>query len=318
MHGVFLDKLSLDRNDLDFTALEQVLPNWRFYDHTAAGEVSTRIKEAQVVICNKVILDAEILASASNLKLVCIAATGTNNVDLAAATRLGITVCNVRGYGTPSVVQHVFMLMLMLLRNYPRYQQAVAAGDWQRSDQFCLLDYTLEELTGKTLGIVGYGELGKAVAAMASAFGMQVLIAQRAGTTESGADRLPLHELLPRVDVLSLHCPLTDETRDLIAQAEFRLLPKHAIVINTARGGIVNEAALLQALQQGEIAGAATDVLVVEPPANDSLLLQQQLANLIITPHIAWASRQARQRLLDQVAENIRLFNLGQPQNRVC
>jgi glycerate dehydrogenase len=214
-------------------------------------------------------------------------------VDLDAAARRGIAVCNIRRYATPSVVQHVFALLLSLTRHLSDYQRAVQSGAWQRSGQFCLLDYPIRELGGLTLGIVGYGELGQAVAATAEqAFGMRVLIAQRpGGSAEPG--RLPLQQLLPQVDVLSLHCPLTPETRGLIGAEELALMKPDALLINTARGGIINEGALAAALLTGRLGGAGIDVLATEPPGSDSPLLQQPIPNLIVTPHIAWASRQS-------------------------
>lgn len=317
MLGVFLDRDSLDHNDLQFDELTATLPEWRMYEATEPHQVAERITDAQVVISNKVVLDEALLSSAAELKLIAVAATGTNNVDIAAATRLGITVCNVRRYATPSVVQHVFALLLNLSRHLDDYRQAVQRGRWQQSGRFCLLDYPIRELSGLKLGIVGYGELGEAVARAATqAFGMDVLLAQRPGAPAQQG-RIPLHELLPQVDVLSLHCPLTDATRGLIGVNELALMKPDAILINTARGGIVDEPALAAALRSGKLAGAGIDVLAVEPPEEDSPLLAGDIPNLIVTPHIAWASRESRQRLTDQLAANIRAFLTGKPQNIV-
>lgn len=317
MLGVLLDRDSLDRNDLDLSALEAALPQWEFYDATAPQETAARLRKAAVVVSNKVVLHAEILAQAPDLKFIAIAATGTNNVDLAAARERGIVVSNVTGYATPSVVEHVFALMLALTRRLPDWQQSLRQGDWNRSTDFCLLDHRMRELHGLSLGIVGYGELGQAVARAAeAAFGMRVLIAQRPGT-EAQPGRLPLHQLLRQVDVLSLHCPLTPQTHGLIGVNELALMKPDALLINTARGGIVDEAALAAALREGRLGGAGVDVLSVEPPRNGNVLLAPDIPNLIVTPHIAWASRAARQRLLDQVAENIRAFCAGTPRNRV-
>jgi glycerate dehydrogenase len=315
MLGVFLDLDSLDRHDLDLGALRATLPEWRLHPSTAPDEVAERIATAEVVVSNKVVLDEALLAGAPRLKLIAIAATGSNNVDLAAAERLGIRVCNIRRYATPSVVQHVFALLLALVRNLPHYQQAAVDGHWQQSEQFCLLDYPIRELGGLRLGIVGYGELGRAVAEVAGkAFGMQLLIAQRPdGPSQQG--RLPLQELLPQVDVLSLHCPLSAQTRNLIGVKELALMKPDALLINTARGGIVDEHALAEALRAGRLGGAGIDVLETEPPVADSPLLADDIPNLIVTPHVAWASREARQRLADQLAENIRAFIDGTPQN---
>ena len=317
MTAVFLDRASLDRDDLDFAPLLATRPDWQLHDETTPGEVAARIAAAEVVVSNKVVLDEALLAMAPALKLIAIAATGTNNVDLAAAARRGIAVCNIRRYATPSVVQHVFALLLALTRRLSDYQRAVARGDWQHSQQFCLLDYPIRELGGLTLGVVGYGELGRTVAKTAEeAFGMRVLIAQRPGG-EPQAGRIALQELLPQVDVLSLHCPLTMDNRGLIGAAELALMRSDAILLNTARGGLVDEAALAAALLQGRLGGAGIDVLAEEPPRDNSPLLNSDIPNLIVTPHIAWASRQSRQRLLDQLAENIAAFMAGRPQNLI-
>jgi len=317
MLGVFLDRDSLDHDDLDFGALTDTLPDWRMYPATEPHQVAERIAGAGVVISNKVVLDEAVLTAAPELKLIAVAATGTNNVDLAAAARHDITVCNVRRYATPSVVQHVFALLLNLSRHLNDYQQAVNEGRWQQSEQFCLLDYPIQELNGRKLGIVGYGELGEAVARAATqAFGMEVLLAQRPGAPAQQG-RIPLPELLPQVDVLSLHCPLTDATRDLIGAGELALMKPDAILINTARGKIVDEVALAEALRNGRLGGAGFDVLAEEPPGEDSPLLAADIPNLIVTPHIAWASRESRQRLTDQLAQNIRAFLDGAPQNIV-
>lgn len=314
--GVFLDRDSLDQDDLDFALLQSSLDHWQLHAASHEDQVERRIQDAEVVVSNKVVLTAEHLAQAKKLKLICVAATGTNNVDLQAAQQLGITVCNVRAYATPSVVQHVFALILNLLRRIPDYQRAVMQGRWQQSDQFCLLDYPIAELQEKVLGIVGYGELGQAVARAATCFDMQVLVAQRPGQKSRSADRLPLQELLPQIDILTLHCPLAENTRHLIGTTEFQLMKPDALLINTARGGIVDEQALAEALRQGQIGGAGIDVLSVEPPQTNPLF-DPELPNLIITPHIAWASRAARQRLLDQVADNITAFYRGEVQNQV-
>lgn len=316
MLGVFLDKDTVDNNDLDFTGLEAALPAWRWHGVTVPHEVIPRIAEAEVIVSNKVRLDEAALRAAPDLRLVCIAATGTNNIDLDAARRLGITVSNIRAYATPAVVQHVFALMLALSAKLLEYHAAVREGRWQRTTRFCLMDYPIREIAGKTLGIVGYGELGQGVARVAEAFGMEVLVAQRPGGPAQPG-RLPLHDLLPRVDVLSLHCPLTPETRGLIGERELALMKPDALLINTARGGIVDEAALVHALRNGRLGGAGTDVLSVEPPTEGNPLLAPDIPNLIVTPHTAWASRESRQRAVDQVADNIRAFLAGTPRNVV-
>ena len=317
MSGVFLDKFSLDRGDLDFSALNASLPEWVFYDETCPEDIQERIKEAEVVISNKVILGRSVLGAAKRLKLICIAATGTNNVDLAATKKLGIHVCNVRAYATPSVVQHVFSLILALSTRLNAYQEAVEDGAWNKSTQFCLLDFPIQEIAGKTLGIVGYGELGREVARVAEAFGMKVLLAQRPGVVESIKGRYLLSELLPQLDILSLHCPLTEATKNLIGRPEIALMRENAIIINTARGGIVDEKALADALRAGQLGGAGFDVLSKEPPSDENPLLQKDIPNLIITPHIAWASQESRQRLVNELVLNIQSWSSGCIRNEV-
>lgn len=317
MLGVFLDRASLDLDDLDFSNLTATLPEWRYYDATAPGEVAERIAGASIVVVNKVVLDRERLGGAPHLKLVCVAATGTNNVDLEACRDLGIPVCNITAYGTPAVAQHVMMLILVLTTRFLDYQRDMAAGRWQQADMFCLMHHPIRELSGKTLGIVGYGELGRAVAALARAFGMAVVLAQRSGGVPR-PDRLPLEELLPRVDVLTLHCPLTPETRGLIGEHELGLMKRDALLINAARGGIVDEAALAAALRTGTIAGAGVDTLTVEPPRQGNVLLDPEIPNLVVTPHNAWAAREARQRLTDLLVLNVRSFLDGDLRNRVA
>lgn len=316
MRAVFLDWNSVDNHDLDTGCFQLQGVEWEFYPNTTPETLHRHLAGAQIAVSNKVVLDEAALTSASELKLICVAATGTNNVDLAAASRRNIPVCNVRAYATPSVVQHVFMLILNLMRRLPDYRKALANDRWQQSEFFCLLDYSIEELTHKTIGIVGYGELGSAVAAVAKQFGMKVIVAQSLhGEPVEG--RMPLAELLPNVDVLSLHCPLTAETENLITKHELALMKPSAILINTARGGIVDEAALLDALETGRLAGAGIDVLQEEPPIHGSALLKSNLTNLIVTPHIAWASRQARQRLIEGVTANIQAYLSGQIINQV-
>lgn len=319
MKGVFLDfdTISID-DDVDISSMHELADiEWSWHGATRPNELAGRIEGCGIVVTNKVVLDADTLARAADtLKLIVIAATGTNNVDLDAAARHGITVCNVRGYGTPSVVQHVYALILALTTQLPRYINAVANGQWQRHPQFCILDFPIRELKGLKLGIVGYGTLGRGVADVAPAFGMEVLVAQRPGGGPRDG-RIPLDELLPRVDILSLHCPLTDDTRDLIGRRELQVMKNDALLVNTARGGIVNENDLVDALRAGEIGGAAFDVLTKEPPEDGNVLLDADLPNLIVTPHVAWASRESRQRVVDIVAGNIDAWVSGNPVNVV-
>jgi glycerate dehydrogenase len=274
------------------------------------------VENAQVAVSNKVVLDRSILGSTQSLRLVCIAATGTNNIDLDAAREFGISVANVTGYASPSVAQHVFALILALATRLPDYQRLIANGRWQISEHFCLLDFPIWRLQGKTLGIVGYGELGRAVARIAEAFGMQILVSQRPGGAERPG-RVPLDELLAAVDVLSLHCPLTESTRNLIGARELAMMKPTALLINTARGGIVDEQALAEALKAGRIGGAGVDVLTSEPPRQGNPLLHPDIPNLIVTPHIAWASLETRQHLIDEVAKNIAAFMRGESRNRI-
>lgn len=316
MHGVFLDIDTVDRGDLDLEPLRAVLTRWTSHPDTAPADTGRYIRDAEIVISNKVMLDRQALEAAPRLQLVCIAATGTNNIDLAAARSRNITVCNVTGYATPSVVEHVFALLLVLVRRLHEYRSAVLQGHWQRTSCFSLLDYPIRELAGMTLGIVGYGELGRAVARIGAAFGMQVRIAEHRGHPPRPG-RVALDTLLKSADVVSLHCPLTEETRNLIGARELGLMRPDAILVNTARGGIVDETALLQALQDGRIGGAAVDVLTEEPPRHGNPLLAVNLPNLLVTPHIAWASTRARQRLIDAIAENIRAWLAGKPRNLV-
>ena len=316
MLAVFLDRDTADNGDLDMSPIEAAVPDWQYFGATTDAQVVERIREATIVVSNKAQLQREHLEQAGKLKLICIAATGVNNVDLVAARELGITVCNVRAYATASVVQHVFALLLALQTKLLPYRRAVAAGRWQRSNYFSLLDYPIDEIADKTMGIIGYGELGQGVAKVARAFGMRVLLMKRPGASHE-PERLPLAQLLPQVDVLSLHCPLTAQTQDLIGAPELALMKPSAILINTARGGIVDELALIAALREGRLGGAGIDVLSQEPPQAGHPLLQDDIPNLIVTPHIAWASRQARQRLIDKVADNIHAYLAGAPINVV-
>lgn len=314
--GVLLDAASLDAGDLDFSCLQAEVAQLDIRALTSATELPDVLRNVDVVISNKVRLDRQVLQNNPQLRLVCIAATGTNNIDLDAAHELGMAVSNVRAYATPSVVQHVLALMLSLATRLTEIKQAIDKGEWSRSPHFSLLHYPVHELAGKTLGIIGYGELGQSVARVAECLGMKILIAQRdAGDQRNG--RMPLHDLLQQVDVLSIHCPLTDETRNLIGERELKLMKSTALIINTARGGIINEPALLQALENKLIAGAALDVLSVEPPPADHILLQYKQPNLIVTPHVAWASRESRQRCLNEIAMNIAAFKRGEMRNRV-
>lgn len=315
-HGVVLDLGTLHPQDLDLTRLRATLPRWDMYDNSSAAEAALRLQDAAVAITNKFIIDAALLARTPKLRLICIAATGTNNVDLSAANERGIAVTNVTGYATPSVVEHVFALILSLQRRLTEQEHA-ARSLWAHQRNFSITDYPTRELHGKTLGIVGYGELGQSVAAVARAFGMRILVAKRPGGDDRSG-RVSLEDLLREADVVSLHCPLTTHTRGLITARELALMKPTALLINTARGGIVDEQALMTALQNGRLGGAGIDVLQEEPPRHGSPLLLARLPNLIVTPHVAWASCEARQRLVDELTANVVAFQNGERRNRVC
>ncbi|VAW80853.1 D-3-phosphoglycerate dehydrogenase [hydrothermal vent metagenome] len=389
---VFLDTESLDCGDIDFSELKGLCAEVECWPQTSKDQCAQRIQSAEIVVSNKVILNETVINSAKYLKLICIAATGTNNVDLQFAKQQGIQVCNVTAYATASVVQHVFAMLTSLQGRLVTQQRSVISKQWSRSDNFCILDYPFSELQGKTIGIIGYGELGKAVANVAKSFGMKVLLAQRPYNldqamnlnqeippkqysepvkvnilsqdyhlTQSDTDKqcsdltqcldsdrvnevshrgdlsqsnesaqkqfpssdnnnvskVPLSDLLERSDVVTLHCPLVEETRGLIGADAFNSMKSSALLINTARGGIVNEIDLLVALKSGSIAGAALDVLENEPPPENHPLFAYQEPNLIITPHIAWSSRESRQRLVDQLVNNVRSYFDGDLLNSV-
>lgn len=289
------------------------------YGQTKPDQVAERIAQADVIITNKVVLSASLLQQAPKLKLIALAATGTDNIDLQACADLGVKVANVRAYALNSVPEHVFALIFALRRSVVAYRQSVQAGRWQESGQFCYFDYPISDLAGTTLGIVGKGALGQAVAAMASALGMRVLFAARKGSTDqAGSGYVPFDHLLAESDVITLHCPLTTTTRHLLDEREFGLMVKKPILINTARGGLINDIALSKALRSGQLAGAGIDVADAEPPAATHPLMQLlDLPNFILTPHVAWASDQAIQTMANQLLGNIEAFHQGQPKNVV-
>lgn len=314
--AVFLDAAPLDQGDLDFTPLHAAFDELVCHVRTDQGEIAQRLAGAQVAIVNKITLGDAEFAACPELRLILVAATGVNNIDLAAAGRRGITVCNCQAYGTATVAQHTLMLLLALATRLPDYQAAVARGRWEESGQFCLLDFPIVELAGKTLGVLGHGELGSAVARLAEAFGMRVRVGNLPGRPPR-ADRLPLDDLLREADALTLHCPLTEQTRNLIGARELQLMKPSAFLLNTARGGLVDEQALADALRSGHLGGAATDVLTSEPPSHDNPLLAPDIPRLIVTPHSAWGSREARQRIIAQLSENAAAFFAGTPLRRV-
>lgn len=318
MKAVFLDYGTMGADDLDLSALERVAPKLEVYDSTSAHQRRDRVRDAEIVFCNKVGLDEETLAAAGVLRYIGLAATGTDNVDLQYASTRGIAVSNLVAYCTPSVVEHVFALTLALVRNLCTYRDAVTEGRWAKANQFCLLDYPIRQLAGATLGVVGYGELGQAVARAAQQFGMNVMIARRSGQSATQADgRFSLDEVIACSDVLTLHCPLTSETRELINEDTLVQMKPTAMLINTARGALIDAVALRNALTNGIIAGAGIDVLDDEPPIHGNPLLDYSGHNLIVTPHIAWASRDARQNAINELAKNLQAFIDGEHRNRV-
>jgi glycerate dehydrogenase len=289
------------------------------YGHTAAHEVTERIAEADIVIVNKVRLDAAVIAQAPRLRCIAVAATGTDNVDLQACRQRGIVVSNVRNYAVHTVPEHTFALIFALRRSICAYRDAVRAGRWQQSGQFCFFDHPIRDLAGSTLGIIGDGVLGQAVAAMGRALGMRVWRSGFKGRNDQGALYTPFDKVLAEADVLTLHCPLTAETRHMIGAAEFAAMGRAPLLINTARGGLVDEAAVGPALDAGQIRGAAFDVTASEPPpAQHPLLALVDRPDFILTPHVAWASEEAIQALADQLIDNVEAFERGLAVNVVA
>ncbi|MFT5576748.1 MAG: glycerate dehydrogenase [Bermanella sp.] len=314
MKGVILDTGSLHPGDLDWSRLQATVDEWQFFPQTLTSQLDERLAGADIVLSNKVVLDTDILSRHKHVKLIVVLATGTNNVDLDAAKRLGIRVCNNVGYATTSLVEHSLALMLALARNIPAYQQAVRGGEWQKSPQFCLLEPPIQQLSGAQLGIIGAGASGRGLATIARAMGMSTVAlhsSRNYSPNEPELPRLSMAELLASSDVISVHCPLTTQTRGLIGEYELAAMKPTALLINTSRGGIVSESALHAALSKTQIAGAALDVLSEEPPVNGNRLIELHHPNLIITPHNAWGSQRARQSLIDQSAEIIAAFKRG-------
>lgn len=312
----------LDRESIKAEVRRPAFPHdWVEYPNSTAEEALSRLQGADIAITNKVPLPKETLAALPQLKKVAISATGTNGVDLAYCTANGIVVSNIQGYANTTVPEHVLSMMLALSRNLFAWRATVAAGAWQQSAQFCLFDHPIRDLHGSTLGLMGSGSLGQGVATLAEAFGMTVWRAERKGAVTCRPGFVPFQDVLAQADIISLHCPLTPETRDLIGEVELKAMKSSALLINTARGGVVNEVALATALRQGWIAGAATDVLTQEPPPQDHPLLAPDLLampNFLVTPHVAWSSAPAMQALADQLIDNIEAFVAGHPIHRVA
>ena len=316
MRGVFLDLGTVSNGDLDTRALSAILPGLVIHEQTAPERLAGHVAGCEVILLNKCRITRETMAANPQLRLIALTATGVDNVDVAAARELGIGVANLHDYCTPSVVQHVFAVLLSLTHHLLQYDHLARSGEWGRASQFSVFPYPIRELRGRVFGIVGYGALGRGVAEVAAAFGMQVRIANRPGG-ERAAGRLDLAELLPLADVLTLHCPLTPATRGMIGRDELALMKRDAVIINTARGALVDAAALADALRHGRLGGAGIDVLEQEPPVAGSPLLDPSLPNLVVTPHVAWAARESRQRCLDELAVNVAAFLRGERRNRV-
>lgn len=316
MRAVFLDFGTVSSGDLDTGPLERVVPGLVLHAQTARAEIAPRIAGFEAVFANKCVIDRATIAANPQLRIIALTATGVDNVDLAAAREASVAVCNLRDYCTPSVVQHVFAMLLALTHRLREYDALVHGGRWEQAGQFSVFPYPIRELQGRVFGIVGYGALGRAVGEAATAFGMRVEIANRPGGA-AASGRRDLDELLPGLDVLSLHCPLTEATRGLIGAERLARMKPDAVLVNTARGALVDAAALADALCNHRLGGAGIDVLEREPPPAGHPLLDPSIPNLILTPHIAWAARESRQRCLDELALNVASFLAGGRRNRV-
>ncbi|WP_219908869.1 D-2-hydroxyacid dehydrogenase [Photobacterium leiognathi] len=315
-HIVFLDRATIPSH---ITIPRPRTPHqWTQYQRTKPEQVIERLQDATIVISNKVLLTADILSQLPKLKFIAIGATGTNNVDIDYCHQHHLPVANIRGYATRSVPEHVIAMIFALKRNIVGYQQDIIAGEWQKQQQFCFFTHPISDIAGSTLGIVGKGSLGQATAKLAKALGMKVLFADHKGTSICRDGYTPFNDVLQQADILSLHCPLTPETQNLITRVELQKMKPNAILINTGRGGLVNEQDLVDALLHQDIAGAGCDVFTTEPPADDNPLLQHaHLPNLLLTPHVAWGSDSSITTLVDQLIENIKCFCNGKPQNLV-
>ena len=312
MKIVILDGYTENPGDLSWEGLEK-LGELTVYEHTQPQDILSRIADAEVVLTNKTPISAQTIDAKPNLKYIGLLATGFNVVDIDAAKRRGIVVANIPTYGTTAVAQYVFALLLEICHHVGHHNQAVQEGRWTACRDFCFWDYPLIELDGKTMGIIGYGRIGRATAQIARAFGMKVVAYDAFAT---GEELVSLDELLSQSDVISLHCPLTRENTGLINRDTLAKMKDGAIIINTARGPLINEPDLREALLSGKVLGAALDVVAVEPIQSDNVLLG--LDNCLITPHIAWAPTESRQRLMDVAVENVAAFLAGQPINNVA
>lgn len=314
---IFLDAATVDYGDLPLLRFKN-LGNFRPYGFTSSKNIYERLEAADIVITNKCRIPGDVISRLTRLRSIHVAATGVNNVDLKAAKAKGIAVTNVRGYSTDSVAQFTFAFILALANNLVKYNAAVARGEWSKSKFFMLPTFPVSEVSGKTLGIVGYGAIGKRVAALGRAFGMKVIVSRIPGRRYQSREkkiRLPLNEVLKRSDYLTIHAPLTPLTENLINKNAIARMKKGACLLNLARGGIVDETALCAALKSGRLAGAASDVLSAEPPPASHILLKAP--NILLTPHMAWASIEARQRLVSEIYLNIQAFLKGKKRNRI-
>lgn len=310
LSGVFLDTETLSLATLDTTALKALDVELRCYKSSCADEVVSRIEDASFILVNKVNLNRDVLQHAKALKYIGVTATGINNIDTEYCAQQNICVRNVMAYGTESVAQHTLMLLLNLVTNFPRYHNDVQQGNWSSSKHFCLNQYPVTTLSGKHAVIVGHGELGQRVDALFNAFGMRVSIAARPG--KENDDRPTLDSLLPTADVVSLHCPLTKDNEKLINARSLALMKPSAVLINTARGGLVDEVALIRALKLNKLGGAALDVISEEPPSPEHILMSNPMPNLLISPHNAWIAQSARQHLLDKTVSQLQEFLASQ------
>lgn len=317
MKAVFLDYGTMGP-DLDLEPLYALFPDMAVYDVTHDDELIDRIRDVAFVFTNKMRFDDAVISAAPQLRFIGLTATGTDNIDLEKARAADIAVANIRAYCTESIAEHVFGVLLMITHSLPRYNAATRGGEWQKSTSPLMLDYPIEELSTMTLGVVGYGSLGRGVADMGKNFGMDVLISARPGDDNPGSDRTPFEAVLAQADVVSLHCPLTPETTNLINVDTLALMKPRAILINTARGGLIDSQALADALTSGHLWGAAVDVLPEEPPRDGDPLLDYAGDNLIVTPHIAWGTTRARQNAIDELAANAAAYIEGKDRNRVA
>ncbi|HEX3912266.1 MAG TPA: D-2-hydroxyacid dehydrogenase [Steroidobacteraceae bacterium] len=313
--SVFLDYDTVSNGDLELGPLRAASGDLILHDSSEA-RTAERIRDADIVLLNKLQLSRELLEGAAQLKLIALAATGTNNIDLISARELGIAVCNVRAYCTASVVQQVWGLILSLTQHVDEFSRLCGGGSWMRNEATAVFSLPIRELQGRIFGVIGWGELGRGAARIAEAFGMQVVIANRPGAPPQPG-RMPLDALLAAADIVSLHCPLNDATRGLIGARELSLMKSDALLINTARGALIDGKALAEALKARRLGGAGIDVLPQEPPPHDEPLLDGRIPNLLVTPHVAWAAREARQRCIDEMAANIRDFRAGGRRGRV-